>query len=329
MTDTMIVDVSRYQLVTPVANSTVHVYLAKSTQGQKKYAPDDQVENTFMMAQLDQNALFSPYHYFWRQPTDVASGRKQAEHMARVLEALVSAHGGKFSDMNWKGRPIVWLDVENVQTSLGEPDASQNWMENQIWKFINNIDSLLGADVGIYTSKYGWTTVTGPGSNRSTDIPRDRALWVSNPGSQKPAIPWDWEKRYGPECWSIWQYSFTGKVNGIMKPYIPAVQATVDLNKANGNLDWFNRTFGTSLTPKAIAPPVEPPVVTQPKRVEIEMQSAAERLNLRSSPFGGVCAQTWDGVQFPVIGSLKDSQGRDWWQIGPELFVASWYCKAV
>lgn len=321
-----IVDTSLYQLVKPEACNHVHVFISKASQGERISA-DSQIANTWRTVQAAENTSIAPYHYFWRS-NQVDNGKRQAENMARVLENLVSVHGGKISDLEWQGKPLVWLDVEQQQASLGEPPADQDFMENQIWKFINNIDKLLGAQVGIYTSKYAWTCVTGPGHNRNTDIPRDRPLWISNPGSKQPAIPWDWEKRYGPSYYDLWQYSFTGKVPGIMKPNTPSVQAAVDLDRSKvDSLDWFNKRFGTALQPKTIiAPP--PPVTEQPKRIEIEM-AAGQKLNLRKAPFGTVCAQTWDGVQFPVIGQALDGQGQPWWQIGPEMYVAGWYCKVI
>lgn len=330
MSDVAIVDVSLYQLVTDEACKSVHAFLAKTSQGQVKYKPDSQVENTYRVVQRNENTVFAPYHYWWRNPTDVATGKKQAEQMARILENLATTYNGKISDLTWMGKPLVWLDVDPQNGGLGEPAMTQNQMENGIWKFILNMDSLLGAEVGIYTSQWAWTSVTGPGKNRSTDIPRDRPLWVSNPrtGGQ-PLMPWDWEKRYGVDCWKIWQYSFTGKIPGIMKPNSPSVMATVDLDWANGSLEWFNGQFKTKLTPKAVVlPPVDPPVVVRPDVVEIQM-NAGEMLNIRRSPFGDVCAQTWDGEQFRVTGLAKDGQDRPWWQIGPEMYVASWYCKAV
>lgn len=328
MTQVMIVDTALYQLVTPLATESVHVFISKTSQGER-VTPDKQIANTWRVVRSAQNTALAPYHYLWRS-TATDSGKKQAQAFANIVMSLASSYGGPISDMKWNGSPLMWLDVDPLKASLGEPAISQNQMENLIWKFIRNVWSLLGMEVGIYTSQYAWADVTGPGTNRTTDIPYNRPLWVSNPGSTSPAIPWDWAKRYGADYYDLWQYSFTGKVAGIMKPNTPSVQATVDLNRAKvDHLHWFNARFGTNLVEKQ----VEPPIVVQPTRVEIEMANAglppAERLNLRSSPFGTICAQTWDGVQFPVIGSAQDGQGRYWWQIGPELYVASWYCKVI
>lgn len=330
--DVIIVDVSKWQLVTEEACQHVHAFFVKASQGEKKYNPDPKLESHYKVIRNCSNVVWAPYHYFWRSDR-VDNGKRQAENLAAVLGALIDTHGGKISDLEWQGKPLIWLDVDPVQTGLGEPNVSQNQMENQIWKFINNVDSLLGAEVGIYTSLYAWQSVTG--TSRTTDIPRDRPLWVSNPRtSGKPSMPWDWVKRYGVDCWKIWQYSFTGKIPGIMKPDKPGTQASVDLNRANGNLAWFNATFKTKLTPKGEViitpppPPTEPPVVVLPDRVEIEMAGDL-RLNIRTSPFGQVVAQTWDGIQFEVFAYTLDAQKRPWWKIGPEMYIASWYTREV
>ena len=323
-----IVDVSRYQLVTDEASKIVHLFLTKASQGLRKNSQDDQLENTYMVTRRNANTDFSPYHYFWRS-TAANNGKRQAENMARILEALVAAQGGAISDLRWNAKPLVWLDLDPVYSAGGEPAISPQLLEKQIWQFIESSEALLGAEVGIYTSQYAWSSVTGAGAQRTTEIPRDRPLWVSNPRTVgSPLIPWDWESRYGANCWKIWQHSFTGQIQGIMKPNSPTELAVVDLNRANGDLAWFNAQFKTALTPKppVVTPP--PPVVIQPQRVEIVIEGD-ERLNLRNGPFQVIIAETWNGVQFPVIGRAEDGQGRPWWQIGPELYVASWYCKEV
>lgn len=328
MSNISIVDVSRYQKVTNLACQTVHLFLTKASQAQRKASPDPQLENTYRVVRRNSNTAFAPYHYFWRTKA-ADNGRRQAETMAAVLEKLVTKEGGPFSDLRWNERPLVWLDVDPVYAAGGEPAIPPALLEKQIWGFIDGIEALLGAAVGIYTSQSAWSGVTGGGKPATTEIPVDRPLWVSNPRTTgEPLIPWDWESRYGPRGWQIWQHSFTGKIPGIVKPDQPSVPAVVDLNRANGDLAWFNAQFATALTPKPVVVTPPPPVLGQPERIEIVIQGG-ERLNLRTGPFQAIVAETWNGVQFPVIGRADDGQGRPWWQLAPELYVASWYCKKV
>jgi GH25 family lysozyme M1 (1,4-beta-N-acetylmuramidase) len=318
-----IVDTSYCQLVKPEATNHVHVFISKTSQGERT-TQDAQIKNTWSVVRAAENTIIAPYHYLWRSAA-TNSGKRQAEIFASILETL----GGPVSDMNWNGSPLVWLDVDPRQASLGEPSITQNQMQNLIVKFVQNVWILLRAEVGIYTSKYAWADVCG--LTGSTDIPYNRPLWVSNPGATKPVIPYDWYKRYGDNGYDLHQYSFTGKVPGIMKPNTPTVQAAVDLGRARiDSLDWFNNRFDTHLEPKTtVVPPVVPPDPDlQPDRVEIEI-AGSDLLNIRTSPFGVIVAKTFDGAQFPVIGQAVDSQSRPWWQIGPEMYVASWYCRTV
>ena len=52
-----------------------------------------------------------------------------------------------------------------------------------------------------------------------------------------------------------------------------------------------------------------------------------ETLRLRNVIFGTVVAMTWNDAVFDVMGQAKDPQGRYWYQIGPSIWVAGWYCE--
>ena len=184
-----IVDVSRYQLVTDEASKIVHLFLTKASQGLRKNAQDDQLENTYMVTRRNANTDFSPYHYFWRS-TAANNGKRQAENMARILEALVAAQGGAISDLRWNAKPLVWLDLDPVYSAGGEPAISPQLLEKQIWQFIESSEALLGAEVGIYTSQYAWSSVTGAGAQRTTEIPRrSSAMGEQSAHRGQPADP--------------------------------------------------------------------------------------------------------------------------------------------
>lgn len=315
-----IVDTSLYQLVKPEACNIVNLFISKASQGERK-SPDPQIRNTWKVVRAAENTAIAPYHYLWRSSVK-DSGVRQAQIFAGILETLLPP----ISNMRWNGRPLVWLDVDPVYSAGGEPVITQAQMENLITQFIISIRELLDAEVGIYTSRYAWTSVTSVYG--TTDIPIDRPLWVSNPGATTPAIPYDWSSRYGAEGYDLWQYSFTGKIPGIMKPNQPTIQASVDLDRARvDTLKFVNMKFGMNLQPKPFINIPPPSIIEQPERVEIEMSGGL--LNLRASPFGTIVAKTFDGAQFPVIGQATDNQGRPWLKIAPEMYVASWYCKAV
>jgi hypothetical protein len=66
-----------------------------------------------------------------------------------------------------------------------------------------------------------------------------------------------------------------------------------------------------------------------PTRVRIAGNLGSDMLRIRSAPFGAIRAQTWKGVEFDVLATKHDPQNRIWYCIGPDMFVASWYCHAV
>lgn len=319
-----IFDCSLWQLVHwETVSATAHVAFIKATDGQNTRDP---VFDYNWSESKTHRVARSPYHYF-RARKLVSSARKQAEHH---LKTLAAAGGpGDLLDPA-TGRPLTWLDCER-----NDEDLTQNELENALWKYINTIEDN-GLAVGIYTSQAWWNTcVTGP--HRQTDIPRDRLLWISNPRlTGDPSIPWDWSKRYFAKPslqWEFHQYSFKGYIAGIFEPNKPGVLGDVDLNRCRWSLETASKRYGVEFTPKpamALDGSVQPPAPEAiPSRVRIAGNLGSDPLRIRSAPFGAVRAQTWKGIEFDVLATKLDPQNRPWYCIGPDMFIASWYCHAV
>jgi hypothetical protein len=146
-------------------------------------------------------------------------------------------------------------------------------MVDRISKFLAEFKRLSGRDCGIYTRKSWWDAEVAPPPG-NTDIPRGCPLWVANyTTAAKPAIPFDWAKRYGPDAWVFWQYSADGNDQGFR---FGAASDDIDINRFNGSIATFNSVFKTNIKPLITPPPVPDPAIGQ-----YVVTSAA--VNIRSS----------------------------------------------
>lgn len=100
-------------------------------------------------------------------------------------------------------------------------DLTQAQMVTWIRDFVNQVKRRTGTDAIIYTNADWWMTCTG-GSSAFASYP----LWVASPRAT-PLIPTGWSN------YTLWQYSSTGPVPGIVSPntdrnYVRGGEATLD-----------------------------------------------------------------------------------------------------
>lgn len=200
-----------------------------------------------------------------------------------------------------------------------------------------------------YTNKNSWARHLGYGDAAyKTDYPKQTKLMVARykqtiaqPDSDGyDPVPEDWADLTHPPYgykWIMWQYSADGNKLGNGKtPGLPSFGVhsySIDLDRFYGNKEDFKRLFG--VYPREIELPLKkegdppPPPPADPKVIEIANVGAGDRLNVRVTPWGHICAQTWDGEEFGVLGVETDTGGRKWYKIAEDAFVASWYTKVV
>ena len=247
------------------------------------------------------------FHYF-QSGTD---GKKQAEIVYNALNKV-----GELPEMG------IDLDVESNYAGV-----TINDFRNNLEKTVINLERLIPeCEVGFYTSASKWAQFVANPINGPTDLVRlnngnPRALMVANWGVIKPAIPWDWEHRFGTECYDLWQ---TGTM------LLPGFKGYVDRNEAYGDTEWFENRYGVILDPDVEPPPPPPPPPdTTPAAVMIKGLLSSETLRLRKNIFGEIVAMTWNDAEFGVMSQAKDGSGRYWYQIGPSIWVAGWYCRVI
>ena len=103
------------------------------------------------------------------------------------------------------------IDFEN--SSIKTTDHAQ--IITDLLDFISILEQKYNRTPMIYTNQgTGNTYLNDP---RFSKYP----LWVANPDATKPALPSTWND------WTIWQYSFTGNINGV----------TVDEDYFNGDVN--------------------------------------------------------------------------------------------
>lgn len=226
--------------------------------------------------------------YCWHNPSDNAQNNlKQADKVVEFLD--------------WAGEiPTlgVWADYETDKKGL-----TINQMRQAIWKYIGKLDEYLKQPVGIYTRKGWWDAEVANAKNGWTDIPKDRKGWFANWNGKypPPAIPEDWNRRYGQASALFWQYTNLGRVDGI--------NASVDFNAFNGTRAEFNRYFGLETDPHPVPPP-EPPA--PPAEEYPRIITLTGNYNLRQEPgiHGRIITSIKRGERLKVIGE----QG-DWYQV--------------
>jgi lysozyme len=155
---------------------------------------------------------------FFRPKTDP---QKQAERFIKYVKA-----------MNDDGELPPALDLE---TSDGQP-KEKIIARAKVW--LDEVEQAFGRKPIIYSGTYflqAYFSVTGGGP---PEWAKEYPLWLAQypypytPG-MSPALPNGWFK------WTFWQYSETGKVNGI--------NARVDLDLFNGTLEEFYQFAGVQM----------------------------------------------------------------------------------
>lgn len=142
-----------------------------------------------------QKLLCGAYHFF-RPQFDPES---QAQHFLDVL------------DFDHGELPPT-LDVEvNAEVSPDDLIArAQRWLEV--------VETELGCQAILYTGSSFWRTTL-----KNSNVFAEHPLWIAHyTSAPNPIVPSAWPR------WTFWQYSQTGKVEGIA--------GNVDLNKFNGTM---------------------------------------------------------------------------------------------
>ena len=154
--------------------------------------------------------LRGAYHFFHPNMNPV----KQADHFVNAVKKL---------NDNGELPPVLDLEVTDNQANQTIIERAKTWLDR--------VQQGLGKRPIIYSSpgflKYNFV-VPGGGPPLWT---KDYVLWIANYGVDQPYLPKGWLK------WTFWQYSESGKVNGI--------NASVDLNWYNGTVEELYQFAGS------------------------------------------------------------------------------------
>lgn len=167
---------------------------------------DSLFETNWVNARANTKLITGIYQYF-----DV---HQDAEMQA---DMILSAYGDASSSADGRTLPPV-LDVEKYEDARPMPEPAV--MVEAIYKWVSKIKGAIGVPPIIYTNSGTWDTYVK--SENFNECP----LWVANHTKNlSPLLPSPWKKL----GWEFWQYSRTGKVQGI--------SGDVDLNVFQGNED--------------------------------------------------------------------------------------------
>ena len=112
----------------------------------------------------------------------------QAEACAAALDGAGWAQDGE-----------VWIDCE-VADGYSGPS-----LRNAVYNFLKVLETVIHVRPGIYTANWWWTPNMG-----NTSWAKTYNLWMAHyTTASKPLMPAGWT------TWRIWQYSESGRVDGI------------------------------------------------------------------------------------------------------------------
>lgn len=114
--------------------------------------------------------------------------------------------------------PALDLEVPNEWQSLSLAERNR-----RIKQWLDAVKSKLGADPIIYCSSHFPDNVLG-----NPAWLKDYPLWVADYHAGAPRVPKPWQ------IWTLWQYSESGKINGVAGTY-------VDLDQFNGSLEQLKK----------------------------------------------------------------------------------------
>lgn len=180
-----------------VRGDGIRYMFAKATEGENYVDPT--FDDNWLGAK-SVGILRGAYHFFHPNMNSV----KQADKFIQVVKAM---------NDNGELPPVLDLEVTDNQSSQTIINNAKTWLDR--------VQQGLGKRPIIYSSpgflKYNFV-VPGGGPPLWT---KDYVLWIANYKVDQPFLPKGWLK------WTFWQYSETGKVNGI---------------NSGVDLDWFNGT---------------------------------------------------------------------------------------
>lgn len=135
------------------------------------------------------------YHRAFAEGASLQEARADARHEAEVFIREVGSLR--------RGNLIPALDVERPYRGL-----TSYRLRAWIHAWLAKVERRLGAKPMIYTSLYMW----GPTRDRGGFALAGHPLWVANWQVRTPAVP---ASNWGGRGWSVWQYTSSGRVNGV------------------------------------------------------------------------------------------------------------------
>jgi hypothetical protein len=284
--------------------------------------------------------------YFLYQWFDVKRSNTNIKRQYAAMQQVVNEYG-----MPPMG---LMFDIEDNPDGLSKQEFGDQYAKVLGWAF-----SDFGPEnIWTYTSTYYWEQFLGRGNAAyKTDMPKKTKLLVARYHVGVPTpdygfrLPTDWEDLRNPpylgKNWIGWQYSAdgnklgNGKTEGV--PSFGVHSYSIDLDRLFLTATQFKSLFGVyphPITLPLMRDPAEPPPSPPPSppppppppdpdRVKIVGLLDGEQLNMRDAPWGLINAKTFNGAQFDVMSTVKDVNDRKWYQVGKNIYIASWYTQEV
>jgi lysozyme len=217
------IDVSRFQKKIDwkkVDKDGVDFAFAQASRGDGKNCvtvPSDCGRDKFWDRNYDearkQGIPVGPYHRAFFDGGDRKDAKKEAKKQAKVF--LKEVGDLRKDDL----KPVLDFESNGGGSAFG--GYGEKELKTWIQTWLDEVEDDLGAKPIIYTNNSSWQA-TG---NTESFAKAGYTLWVADFDAKKPLVP---AGNWGGKGWSVWQYTSSGRVDGIDGP--------VDENKARVNV---------------------------------------------------------------------------------------------
>jgi lysozyme len=160
-----------------------------------------------------QNIPVGPYHRAFFDGGDKKDAKKEAKKQAKIF--LKEVGDLKKGDL----KPVLDFESNGGGSAFG--GFGEKELKTWIQTWLDEVEDELGTEPIIYTNNSSWQSTGDTESFAKAGY----LLWVADFDAKKPLVP---AGNWGGKGWSVWQYTSSGRVDGIDGP--------VDENKARVNL---------------------------------------------------------------------------------------------
>jgi GH25 family lysozyme M1 (1,4-beta-N-acetylmuramidase) len=253
------------------------------------------------------------FDFNWKNAKQVGLPRGSYFYFRPEIDPIQQATN-HFKHLNGDlGEMELFGDFENNDKHLSPVQVT-----DAINKYMTKLDSLSGKLTGIYSSPGWWGSSVYAGQVNYSQIDKLnlRTKWVARYTYAMTPYPLP----HGWSTWNFWQKSADGNLRA--REFGALGSTSIDLNIYNGTKGKFETTYKVELNGSSVDP-LKPPLYCKPK---VNMRIRGKPSDSFSSP---VLGQAFANSVWKISKVVKDTKGRDWFEITENVYLASWLCEYI